>query len=82
MQGSGRWGQVLNVEAPYLSRSQAFIFSLFSGKHGNGSSAGQSSGAVRCWQEHVGLCNIGGTSQLSLSEHVTLIGSVLPNSSG
>lgn len=36
--------QVLNVEAPYLLRSQAFIFSLFSGEHGNGSSAGCSGG--------------------------------------
>ena len=38
-------------------------------------------GAVRCGQEHMGLCNVGSTSQPPLSEHVTLIGSVWPNSS-
>ena len=41
MQGSGQWGQVLNVEEPYLSRSKAFILAFFSGVHGNGSSDGK-----------------------------------------
>ena len=44
MRGSGRWGQVLNVEEPYLWRSQAFILALFSGVHGNGSSDGRGGG--------------------------------------
>ena len=79
MQGRGRWGQVLNFEARYLSRSQAFIFLSFLCKHGNGSSAGHSVGLYAVGR--VGLCNAGSTSQTSLSERVTLTGSVLPNSS-
>jgi len=47
MQGSGRWGQELNVKEPYLFRSQAFILALFSGVHGNGSSDGRGGGASR-----------------------------------
>ena len=35
--GSGRWGQVLNVEEAYCSSSHALICSLFSGVHANGS---------------------------------------------
>lgn len=40
--------------------------------------------AVGCmlWAGAHKLCNVGRTSQLSLSERVTLIGGVLPNSFG
>jgi hypothetical protein len=43
--GSGRWGQVLNVDEAYRSRSHVFIRSLFSSVQGNGSSDGRSGGA-------------------------------------
>ena len=37
---------MLKVEEPYLSRSQAFMFALFSGVQGNGSSEGRGGAAV------------------------------------
>ena len=80
MQGSGRWGQVLNVEEPYLLRSQAFILVLFSGVHGNGSSDGRGGGVCRSGHEHAGPCGLGVASQPSLSEDVALIGGGMPGS--
>ena len=52
MHGNGWWGQVLNVDEAYRARSQAFIRSLFSGVHGNGSAVGRVGGAVRLGHEH------------------------------
>ena len=42
--------QVLNVEDAYLSRSQRFIRSLFSGVQGNGRTVGLPGGACRSGQ--------------------------------
>jgi len=53
MQGSMRCGHVLNVDDEYLSSSQAFIRSLFSGLQANGRSSGRVGGTVRCGHEQV-----------------------------
>ena len=57
---------MLKVDEAYLSRSQAFIFALFSGVQGNGSSEGRGGVAPRCGHEHVVLHAMGGSGQPSL----------------
>ena len=52
MQGIGRWGQVLNVDARYRSSSQAYICSLFSGVHVKGRDSGRGGTEVRWGHEH------------------------------
>ena len=46
---------MLKVDEAYLSRSQAFIFVLFSGLQGNGNSEGRGGAAPRCGHEHIAL---------------------------
>ena len=45
--GSGRWGQVLKVEAAYRLSSQSFIIALFAGVHSKGSTDGRNGVVVR-----------------------------------
>ena len=61
------------MDEAYLSRSQAFIFALFSGVHGNGSSEGRGGAAPRCGHEHVALSVIVGSGQPSLRALIALI---------
>lgn len=64
---------MLKVDEAYLSRSQAFIFALFSGVQGNGSSEGRGGAAPRCGHEQVALCVVVGSGQPSLRALVALI---------
>ena len=64
---------MLKVDEAYLSRSHAFIFALFSGVQGNGSSKGRGSVAPRCGHEHVVLCAVVGSGQPSLRALTSLI---------
>ena len=64
---------MLKVDEAYLSRSQAFIFALFSGVQGDGSSEGCGGVAPRCVHEHVVLRAMVGPRQPSLRALVALI---------
>ena len=64
---------MLKVDEAYLSRSQAFIFALFSGVQGNGSSEGRGGAAPRCGHEHAVLCVVMGSGQPSLRALIALI---------
>ena len=66
---------MLKVDEAYLSRSHAFIFALFSGVQGNGSSEGRGGVAPRCGHEHVVLCAVVGAGQPSLRALIALISS-------
>ena len=64
---------MLKLDEGYRSRSQAFIFALFSGVQGNGSSEGRDGVAPRCGHEHVVLRAMVGSGQPSLRALVALI---------
>ena len=49
---SARWGQVLKVDAEYLSSNYAFILALLLGVQGNGRYFGVGGTAERCGHLH------------------------------
>ena len=71
--GSAGGGQVLRVDEAYLSRSQAFIFALFSGIQENGSSEGRGGVASRCGHKHIVLHAMVGSGQPSLRALMALM---------
>ena len=64
---------MLKVDEAYLSSSHAFIFALFSGVQGNGSSEGRGSAAPRCGHEHVVFGAMAGSGHPSLRALIALI---------
>ena len=61
------------MDEAYLSRSQAFIFALFSGMKGNSSSEGRGGVAPRCGHKQVVLHAMVGSGQPSLRALIALI---------
>ena len=65
MNGSGRWGHVLNVELAYRRSNHSRILALFSGMGGNGSDVGLSGIDDICGQSQdiVSSCGAGAVVQ-------------------
>ena len=59
MQGSERWGHVLNTELAYVSTSQLRILSIFSGTAGNGRHLGLFGTDVLMGHVHEALSSLG-----------------------